>query len=479
MEDAVMKKILAFSVILLAISNIKAQNDLIIHGLNIIPQSTYINPSFVPQCKIHVGFPALSSFYLDLGHNGFNAHHVLSKTQQDSVIINMNSLLDKLKQNNILFTDFNLELFSFGFKIKQKHYFNFYMAEKLGFRLYYPRDLIEFVYKGNGALLNQQMHIGRFSFNLWHYREYALGYTYLWQNNIYLGGRLKLLYGKANFHTQELDVSLTTASPFFDITAQADIDLRTSGLLGYDSTNEFNPAKYIMNKKNFGMGLDLGATYKYNDKFTFAASVVDFGYIRWKDNTTNLVSHNPNATFTFSGIDISDFVGDRDSTDTINMEDKLNAIVDSIVDIFKIDTNYNAYTTMLNTKIHLSGFYQLTKNDKISAILRIWFYDKRFHPALSISYLRRLGNIFNISASYSITNSNYANIGLGFSLKPGFWQIYLLTDNILAPFIWNKYIFNNGNTSLTLPRDWKYMNFHFGMNLVFGCKPPKDYIPIF
>ncbi|MCX7696070.1 MAG: DUF5723 family protein [Bacteroidales bacterium] len=474
-----MKKIFVIAIMFQLIFVLNSQNDLIIHGLNIIPQSTYLNPSFVPQCKVHVGLPFLSSFYLDLGHNGFNAQDVLSISQQDSVIINMNSLLDKLKKNNLVFTNLNFEFFSMGFKLKQKHYFNFYLAEKFGVRMYYPRDLIEFIYKGNGALLDEKMHIGRLSLNFMHYREYALGYAYLWKNNLYLGGRIKFLFGKSNFHTRKLDASLTTTSPFFDITAQADIDLRSSGLFGYDSTNEFDGREYLMNTKNFGLGIDAGATYKYNDKFTFAASIVDFGYIRWKTNTTNFVNHNPNATFTFSGIDISDFVGDRDSTDTINMEDKLNAIKDSIFDIFKIDTNYNAYTTMLNTKIHLSGFYQLTKNDKISAILRIWFYDKGLHPALSVSYLRRLGNVFNISASYSITNSNYTNLGLGFSLKPGFFQIYLLTDNILSPFIWNKYVWDGGNSSISLPRNWKYMNVHFGINLVFGCKPPKDYIPIF
>lgn len=474
-----MKKMSIYIIFFLIVSkSVNAQNDLILHGLNIIPQSTYLNPSFVPHCKVHVGFPALSSLYLDLGHNGFNVDDVLYKTAQDSVVLDMDALLHKLKKNNILFLDVVYEPFSFGFKVKNKHYFNFYVAEKIGLRLSYPRDLIEFLYKGNGALLDQKMHIGRFALNFNHYREYALGYAYLWKDNLYLGGRMKFMFGKSNLHTKDVDLSLTTESEFFDITAEANLDVRTSGLLTYnDSTNKFNTKEYLFNKKNFGMGIDVGATYKYNDKLTFAASVVDFGYIRWKTNLQNFTTHNQNATFTFTGIDFSEFASKLLSGDSINTDSLAKSIVDSIANIFKIDSNYNAYTTMLNTKIHLSAFYQLTKNDKVSAILRWWFYDKRIHPALSISYLRRLGNVVNISASYSITHSNYANVGIGLSLKPGFWQIYVLTDNIFAPFIWNKYISDNNNFSL--PRNWKYMNVHVGMNLLFGCKPPKDYVPIF
>jgi hypothetical protein len=477
MEGTTMKKIIVAFWIIFALGKISfAQNDLILHGLNIIPQSTYLNPSFVPQCKVHVGFPTFSSFYLDLGHNGFNASDVLTKAG-DSVYLDMDALLHRLKKNNLLFFDVVYEPFSFGFKVKDKHYFNFYVAEKLGARVYYPRDLIEFLYKGNGALLNEKMEIARFSFNFNHYREYAFGYTYLWKSNLYLGGRMKLLFGKSNLHTKELNASLTTESDFFDITAEANLDVRTSGLLTYNDSNQFNVRDYFMNKKNFGMGLDLGATYKYNDKLTFAAGIVDLGYIRWKTNIQNFTTHNQNATFTFTGFDFSEFASKLLSHDSVKTDSLVRALKDSIINIFKIDSNYNAYTTMLNTKIHLSGFYQLTNHDKVSAILRFWFYDKRIHPAISISYLRRLGNIVNISASYSITNSNYANLGVGLSFKPGFWQIYILTDNILAPFIWNKYV--TANSSITLPRNWKYMNVHMGMNLLFGCRPPKDYIPIF
>ena len=104
--------------------------------------------------------------------------------------------------------------------------------------------------------------------------------------------------------------------------------------------------------------------------------------------------------------------------------------------------------------------------------------------------MHKFGNIWHVTGSYSIINRNYANIGLGMSLKLAAFQFYVLTDNVLGPLIWNKYSWteekkdNNGIVtsiepqSVTIPRNLKYMNFHFGMNFVFGCKPKKDFVPI-
>jgi len=84
-----------------------------------------------------------------------------------------------------------------------------------------------------------------------------------------------------------------------------------------------------------------------------------------------------------------------------------------------------------------------------------------------------------------VQNHNFTNFGLGFSLKLGFFQLYMMSDNIFAPIIWNRYSWTETrdggeivDNKITVPSNWKYMNFHFGMNFVFGCKPPKDYVPI-
>jgi len=40
---------------------------------------------------------------------------------------------------------------------------------------------------------------------------------------------------------------------------------------------------YIFNKNN-GVGIDLGAIYKYDEKITLYASIIDLGFIHWGSN---------------------------------------------------------------------------------------------------------------------------------------------------------------------------------------------------
>jgi len=470
---------------LLMTSVTTAQNDMVIQGMRIIPQSFYSNPAFIPQCRWHFGMPVLSSAYIGMGHNGFKPKNVISTNIQDSVVLDIESMLNSMKKNNYVFLETNVELLNFGFKIKDKHYINFAVTERAFARASYPKDLMEFAFYGNGALLDQTLDIGNFRISENHYSELAFGYSYVYDKTWTFGARAKILFGKSNINTRRTDITLNTESEFFDITATSDILINSNEIDNMtDSTMDADTyiKDYLTLTKNMGFGIDLGATYKFDDKITFGLSILDFGFIKWKSNPMNFVSNNPGGSFTFDGLDVSEILENGDSAFMQNLED-------SLIDIFGIDTTYESYRTSLNTRIHASAFYKVTEKDQISAMLRMHFYDRTVHPSFSLAYLRKFGNTLHISASYSIANRNYTNFGLGMSLKFGPAQLYFLTDNIFAPIIWNRYTWLEeqedqfGSTywetkKLTLPRNWKYMNLHFGLNFVFGCKPPKDFTPI-
>ena len=481
-----MKKIITFFTVAIAALGLSAQNDMTIHSMQIIPQSYYNNPALIPTCKIHVGLPMLSSFYINAGHTGFNPKSVLSNNVYDSVEINMEGIMNSLAKNNYVFFDLNEEILSFGFKFKEKHYFNFSLTEKAFFRFSYPKDLIEFAYYGNGALMDDELMIGNLRVNGSHYREYAFGYSMDYDDKWNFGARAKLLFGKMNVNTKTSDISFYTESNMFDITVSSNIQANwciPDELTDTLDDTEMDAKEYLLNSQNMGLGLDLGATYKYNDKWTFGLSVLDIGYIKWKkeDDIVNFTSRNQSGTFTFTGVDLAALMSDGDSL----AQEELENMGDSVVDIFQIDTTYNPYSTMLNTRIYASAFYDITEKDRFSGLARIQFYDKGIHPSFSLAYQRKFGNILRLTGSYSIAHRNFTNLGIGFALNLGPMQLYMVTDNVLAPVIWNKYTWTkeeeNGDIStetLTLPRSWKYMNFHFGINVAIGCKPPKDYVPI-
>ena len=154
--------------------------------------------------------------------------------------------------------------------------------------------------------------------------------------------------------------------------------------------------------------------------------------------------------------------------------------MDSIVDIFQIDTLYGAYTSPLNTRFYLSATYQLTPKDQLSGLIRMHLYNRAVHPALTLGYMRKFGNILSLSGTYTMASRKYFNLGLGIAANFGPVQFYLTTDNLISPLVHNKYTWSENNElqSLTVPRNTKFMNVHFGFNFIFGYKATKVNAPI-
>jgi hypothetical protein len=93
-----------------------------------------------------------------------------------------------------------------------------------------------------------------------------------------------------------------------------------------------------------------------------------------------------------------------------------------------------------------------------------------------LGYVKKLGNILTLSATYTMANRQYYNFGAGFAANLGPFQIYAASDNIVSPFFLNKYTWteNNEEKSVKMPRSTKFFNMHFGINFVFGYKPPEE-----
>ncbi len=472
-----MKKIqYIITVVFVALSlNLMAQTqDMGMHNMLQVPQSQYNNPANVPFCKFYIGFPALSSLYVGASQNTLIAENIISRRADDSLYINVDDFINSLHKRNYLFMQLDEEILSFGFRLKDKHYISFNLTEHVYFRMGYPKDFMEFAAYGNGAdgVIGEEMEVGGFSVNMAHYREMGFGYSYLFNDKWTFGGRYKLLFGLANVWTKDTHLSLHTAEEDYFITASANLDVHASlpeavWLNMQGDSADIDMGAYMMNFGNMGMGVDLGATYKLNEKIMLGASVIDLGYIRYKGDATtrSFVSKNPDGTFTFEGVDINDFLNQPDTIVEQNMQNFL----DSVVDIFDLDTLTDPYSYPLNMKIYLSGAYQLTDKDRFSALAKFEFWNGKLHPSGMISYNRKFGNILSLTANYSVSNYDYFNLGFGFNVNLGPFQMYLVTDNVLDPIIHTRYSWmeDGEREDITVPKRMKYINAHFGINFIW------------
>jgi outer membrane protein OmpA-like peptidoglycan-associated protein len=453
-----MKKIVYLFYFLLFTATSYAQQNFVLYNMPFIPQSVYANPAQIPASRINIGLPGISSFYTCFGNSGFKLDD-LFKTTGGVTTYNVDGLIGNLKTNNYITTSVHIDLLSFGFKVK-KNYFSFNLTEKADIWLRYPKAFLDFIWKGNGAFLGTQQNFN-FGINATHYREWGFGYTRELTEKLTVGGRLKVLSGMENVWTAKSDVTFYTDPNDFSYKASSDILVNTSAdTAGF---NHFNASKYFLNFKNLGLGVDLGANYKLNDKFSFSASLIDLGYINWKSNTTNYQSKNPGAAFIYKGVGLSAL-----GVDTVKFDKVMQKMTDSLSKTFDITkNNHNSYKTYLPAQMYVGANYSLNEKNIAGLLLYGQILDKTFRPGITLSMSSRVGKVLTSSLSYSIFNRSYGNVGFGFSLNIGPVQLYMVSDNVLGMILFNDYKTKDGSGFMA-PAYAKYLNIRTGLNITLG-----------
>lgn len=446
---------------LVASFNSIAQDDMTIYSLRTLPQRHYDNPAFMPEYKYHFGImPLTSSNYSSISNSGFKADDLIRPNNtNDSLYLDVENTIDKLAKKNYLMLNQHVEWLSFGFKIKQTQYINFAISDRIKSRYTYPSDFVSLVALGNAQFIGSIANLDGIGIDLIHYREFALGYTNQIDSKLTMGARGKLLFGLSNMWTKSSNLSLAVNEDYYDLTANSNIEVYTSAPekvyeIIDDTTNSVKILNsdiedYLLNFGNPGFGIDIGFDYRITDSWSISGSILDLGYIFWRTGTRKYSSVN--KSFTYRGIDITELV----KNDSLNVEDYMNNLVDSISEIFKIEeTNVN-YSSPLNPKIYLSSCYNITEKDRAIAVFRADFYENSIHPAFTFAYNRTFDKVLDFSISYSYMNRDFLNLGIGSSVKFGAFQIYLISDNLLAAIV---------------PYHTKNINVHFGCNFVFNYK---------
>lgn len=438
------------------ITSLTAQQDLTLYNMEVVPQRMYANPAFFPSySKVNIGLPLMSSNYMSLSNSGFKYSDLVKHRSDDSLYIDYNNMLSKLSKTNYISTSVRTDLLSFGFVVKEKNYFSFNVTEKVDVNFNYSKDFMSFIGNGNAPTMGQTQNFG-FGLNATHYREYGLGYSRKINDKLTIGGKVKYLYGMENISTENANISLTTDPNDFSITAKTNVNIRTSGLdTGSLNGISKNVPGYLTKRPNNGMGIDLGGTYKLTDKILLSASMVDLGFIKWRnvDNSNTIIqSNSSNPNFVYRGVDLNSFIGNSSGN-------SLQKISDTLQKSLKVDSTHSTYTTRLSTQIYLGGNYKLNEKTNAGLLFYGQFYDKIIHPALALSFNQRLGRWLNYSVSYSMYNRSYNNVGLGMGLNLGPVQLYMVSDNVLGA---------------VFPQNAKNLQLHFGINLTFGRKLDKD-----
>ena len=459
--------LLLFAVLLL--QDLKAQDgNNTLYFLANQPQRMRLNPAYQPEYNAVVGLPVLSGVQVNYVNSSFGVDDFLKKRNfgaTDSIVMDINGLHKALKNSNtILFNNEN-SLLTIGFRVNS-WYATLDITQKNDFSFSFKKELFTFLKDGNTPYIGKTFDLGGLGLKASVYDEIAVGLSKKVNNRLTVGGRFKVLMGIANADMTDSEMSVYTAEDGRTLRLQSRQNIRVSAPLRYTLDGpyvewdnlEFDDdkidAKFFMNTKNLGFGLDLGMDYDISSRLKLHASLLDLGFIRWADNVH---CFSQNTVFDWKGADLSHSMNENDPLYR-NLNDAFEDMIDSLKNDFRLTDESGSYMKILQAKVYAGVTYDLHRIVNVGGLFKGVLADGHFYPSLTASVNTRLCRNVSASVSYTATLENYVNVGAGITAKAGPFQLYVITDNVLAA--------NFTSTHTASAR--------VGINLLFGHKQKVD-----
>jgi len=297
------------------------------------------------------------------------------------------------------------------------------------------------------------------------YIEIALGYGRNVNQRLTVGARIKYLQGV--YHASaDIDASLYMNIDSVTMVNRG-IELKVGGmqqLIALDnesiSNSEVNTDRIEIKdfgfNQNRGFAIDMGMTYELIPDLTLSAAVNDLGFIRWGRNT---------ATYHITGDDFTYYGAEKNGIDGLeDLGDFFDNLLDSLDSHYGVESTVgNTYTTALAANVYFGANYQLGRVHSVGTLFHNRIANGRISPSWSLAYNLQLGKYINTVVNWSASNGRANNFGMGLSLNLFGLQAYVISDQVLTPFI-------SGIGTLNK------MDVRFGLNIAVGYLNPFRHI---
>ena len=161
--------ILLFAQIVLLSKGLFSQNEMILYNIQSIPQSNAMNPALIPDCKKNSGL-FLSSGAINYHNSSFLLSDLIKPRDNQSQLIDFNSVFDKLHDRNTIQTRGQWEYLSYGER-KKNSYFNLTFTTKSFLYSEYSKNFAELAIYGNSVMKGQDKQVGDFWTNFTAYQD--------------------------------------------------------------------------------------------------------------------------------------------------------------------------------------------------------------------------------------------------------------------------------------------------------------------
>ncbi len=435
------------SATIITITTASAQENLTLVGMKKVQQASWLRVGEMPDNRLYIGVPALTGVSLGFANNRYSfADLFVGDGKTDSIRLTFDNILPKIKDKNLVALSASTQLLGLGFKAGE-NYFSFNVITKLDGALSYNKEFMVLLAKGNTALANNSKNLASMRLNASAYTEYALGMVHHGgdENNPWtIGGRFKVLSGIANIQTKEADISIQTDTATFATLAGIRLLVNGSSI---DTGSGGRPKLFGGN--NLGFGVDLGCSFQPNESWKFGVSVLDLGFISWKDNTVNYSSGKAASSINLGGWDVNKVFANNS-----NFNPYADSISTQLKNTMYPNKSSQPYTTALNSKVVLTADYQITGGFSANGLLMGKWLNNKCYPGFAVGVEKVLEKWLQVTANYNyMYNKGSMGLGMSWDLLP--IQLYAACDNILY--------LNKLDYARTT-------NIHLGMNIIIRNK---------
>lgn len=455
-----------------------------------LPQRIYANPALRPSGKLNIGFPGLSNVYLEHNNNWFRPSQILQSDANGNATLDAPQILAGIDKAATTSAGFGLEILHVGLRIK-KHYFHVRVAERAQFEISLPRDIFVLAVHGNvghNEFENNTADFSDLAVNGIHFREYAVGYNYQWNDRLSVGLTAKYLYGMERVFTRESSLQLRTDPNTYALETSGAFLVNTAGIYGTFTEDAVgihdDIPNYLFGLNNHGMAFDFGAVYEPIDKLKIQISAHDLGFIRWRSDVATYGTTD--ANFAFNGIDLTEFIFQTG----VEYDDALDAEVQNLLDdlenVYQFERSTESFRTALNGFFRYGASYELYNTESFRG--SVW---TNLHHGIgqsvvptrfAVGYNQSLWRVLQGGVHYSKQFGSQGFLGAGLSVQAGFFQLYCLVENLQFLQLTQINLIDPDNneerTELIYPSNASDIRIQVGMNLVFGRKTDKRGAPM-
>ena len=437
-----MRKLALISLSFLSLSFQASGQSLALYNLgNAVPQNARFNASFIPEGNTIIGIPVLSG--LSVGLNSATSYNqLISKNTEGELMVDFDKMIRNLDENSFFHVNATIADLYLGFKMGDG-FISFFANERVEANAFTPKEMVQFAWEGNSDFGGRFYNFSDFGIDFKYYREIGLGYAKALNNQIRIGGRLKMIQGiLAGRSGKQFKTNIRTRENSFELDFEAE-DARYD-MAGKDDIENFS---HIISNPSKGVALDIGINYQLNDLAHLAIGINDVGFVGWKGNPENFVLEN--TSFTWDGLEL-------ETVTNLGQQVK-----DSLIGKFDRTETEESFTTGLNTRSFISGLFNLTYQDALTVTLANRFVSGRILTTFGAGISHYFGKKLVLGATGSVTSQQGFDLGAAMAVNLGPVQIYTSYDHLL------------GLANVT---KLDAVQFDFGINLIFGrsVKKSKD-----